>query len=251
LSLAQRVLKPLIAVSAVLVLWAIANAVVNSRTLPTPLETLFATFGILGRASFYQVVIETLALSFSGLFVGVLGSYVVALVMAQGEFLESSIRPTLNFVRSIPAIILIPFFLVVIGASYITVVAITGFAIFSKLVIFALDGVKSVSKELEDLSRVSKLNWLQRFLFVQLPVSTQYMLSGLQLSVSRAYGVVVLCGLLIGAPGLGKSLRSAGENARYDEIFAYGFLLALLGVVIYLALLRFETRALRSWGQVR
>lgn len=228
-----------------------ANGVVNSSSFPTPLETLLATFGILGKSNFYQALIETLILSFSGLLIGILASYALALIMAQGAFLENSIRPTLNFVRSIPAIILIPLFLVVIGAGQVTVMAITAFAIFSKLVIFALDGVKSVSKELGDLSTISKLNWLQRFLFVQLPVSTQYMLSGLQLSVSRAYGVVVLCGLLIGAPGLGKSLRSAGENARYDEIFAYGLLLALLGVVLYLVLLRFESKTLRSWGLVR
>jgi ABC-type nitrate/sulfonate/bicarbonate transport system permease component len=231
-------------------LWWLGSVIANSESFPGPLDVILTSVRIVFSPVFALSFVETIWMALVGLLLGLVVSYAAALLMSVSSFLETSLWPTLNFLRSIPTIVLLPLFLVLFGIGINAVIIITAFGTFSKLVIFAVDGIRSKRKELEDVSELSGFGWLQKFLVVQLPMSAQFILSGLQLSMSRAYGLVVLSGLLIGAPGLGKDLRQATNNARYEEIFAYGLILAILGVLLYLFVLRFESKLLRRWGVV-
>lgn len=231
-------------------LWWLGSVIADSESFPGPLDVILTAGQIVLSPVFALSFVETIWMSLAGLLLGLIASYAAALLMSVSSFLETSLWPTLNFLRSIPTIVLLPLFLVMFGIGINAVIIITAFGTFSKLVIFALDGIRSKSRQLEDVSELSSFSWLQKFLVVQLPISAQFILSGLQLSMSRAYGLVILSGLLIGAPGLGKNLRQATSNARYEEIFAYGLILAILGVLLYMLVLRFESKLLRSWGVV-
>lgn len=232
-------------------LWWLASVIVSSSSFPNPFDVSITTWRILITPEFLSSFLETMWMSAVGLLLGLVASYAAALVITLNRFLENSVWPTLNFLRSIPTIVLLPLFLVLFGIGVDSVIFITAFGTFSKLVLFAVDGIRSTSKQLEDASQLFDFGWKHRFFLVQLPISAQFVLSGLQLSMSRAYGLVILCGLLIGAPGLGKSLRQATDNARFEEIFAYGLILALIGVFLYVLVLRLESNLLRRWGMIK
>jgi len=70
--------------------------------------------------------------------------------------------------------------------------------------------------------------------------------TGLRLSASRAFGTVIACGIVIGAPGLGQGLLMAESNAQYERVFSYVIILGLLGTSIY-SLFNFLENRLFKW----
>lgn len=232
-------------------IWELSSIASGTPTFPRIATVLHSMLSIISEWGFFVSIFETMSIAILGLTLGLIASYAFAIAVTQFEFLDLSSRSTLNFLRSLPIIVLLPLSLVVFGATASTALLLTAFAIFSKIVIFAVDGIRSVESELEDLSKLNVLSVAQKFAFVQVPASAQHVLTGLQLSAARAYGTVILCGLLIGTPGLGKDLNFARTNADFGQMFAYGFLMALIGVALYLALVRLEVSVLRPWGLVR
>lgn len=240
-------------VSAILMvaIWEAARLISNSTSFPT-------IFSVLGRAAqefvttaFLLQLAQTLLLALFGLIIGILLAYVVGYLVAESDFFDRSSRPTLNYIRSVPSVILLPLFLVVMGPSSQATVALVAFVIFTKLVVFVIDGLRSTTKGLKDLGKTSGWNRVNEFLIVKLPSSAVFVLSGLQISASRAYGTVILCGLLIGGPGIGTALSQANDNADFEGIFAYGLIVSVIGVVVFGALARFESFLKQNWGQAR
>lgn len=198
--------------------------------------------------SFFESLLATLGLAFVGLLLGLITSYLIALIIVQSTFLDDSSRFTLNFARSIPVVVLMPLVIVGLGPTVEAVVLLTTLSITSKLVVFALDGLRSVTHGLKQLAKLSTFSWWNQFLYIQLPASARYIIFGLQLSTSRAYGTVILCGLLMGSPGLGFGLKVATDNANYTQLFAYGLILSLLGVMLYSIIDKIEYNARHIWG---
>ena len=231
--------------------WYLADLAIDSSAFPGPIETISKLASIVLASDFYLSVFATLGLSVIGASLGLVAAYVVGVLMAKSSFLYRSIRPSLNAIRSVPTIILLPLFLVVAGPSPIAVVALTTHVIFGKLIVFVVDGLRNTNPNFDELGELLGLSRVAKFFLIELPQSFKLTITGIQLSASRAYGTVILGGLFIGTPGLGRSLAWARETADYGAMFSYGLLLALLGVLIYELLLNLENRVLTVWGIIR
>jgi ABC-type nitrate/sulfonate/bicarbonate transport system permease component len=241
-------LLPLILVVA---FWETARIFARTSTFPDLYSVIIEVLELFSLGSFYESLLATLGLAIVGLLLGLLASYFIALVIVQSTFLDNSSRFTLNFLRSIPVVVLMPLTIVALGPTIEAVVLLTTFSITSKLVVFAVDGLRSVTKGLNQLAKLSSFSWWDQFVYIQLPTSARYIIFGLQLSTSRAYGTVILCGLLMGSPGLGFGLKAATDNANYTQLFAYGFILAVLGVMLYWIIDKIEDKAQKIWGLAR
>lgn len=230
--------------------WELGRWLAGGKNFPGFLEVLARASHELTSWNLVYELGTTLGLSFLGLIIGLILSYTVGLVVSQNDFLDESTRHTLNYLRSIPSVILIPLFLVVLGPSASAVLALVSFVLFSKLIVFVVDGMKATDKTLNSLGELHGWNSIQRFLLIKIPASAMFVLSGLQVSVSRAYGTVILCGLLIGAPGLGKLIGEANNNADFEGLYAYGLIVAAIGVVLFGLVAKLETFLKESWGLV-
>ena len=231
--------------------WQIGYLQIDSSTFPGPLETSFALWSILGEQAFHIAVWDTISISMFGLLGGLIFAYFVGFLVLQNKFVEDSTRPTINAIRAFPSIILMPLVLVTAGSAYLAIWLLTVYVVFAKLFPYVIEGIKATKTEFSQIGTLYKLSKLQVFFRIQFPTSARYVITGIQLSSSRAYGTVILGGLFIGSPGLGNQLNIAREMAAFDQMFAYGFLLAVFGVVLYQALLGVERRMLSLWGSVQ
>jgi NitT/TauT family transport system permease protein len=229
-------------------LWLFASDSIGSKTFPGPIETGGAFIQIISEASFYQSLFDTLWISTVGLGLGLAASYSLGFLLTRSKFLEDSLMPSINSVRVIPAIVIMPLLLATLGTTPFAILVLTAYVIFAKLIVYVLDGLRATRKEFTDFTKIFKIGRLQSFLQVNFPISLRYVVSGIQLSSSRAYGTVILGGLFIGSPGLGKDLDRARVMAEFDEMFAYGFLLALLGIFLYYFFIAIEKKLLNQWG---
>jgi NitT/TauT family transport system permease protein len=243
-----RLATPISVGFSIIALWFFASLSIDSLTFPGPLETGGALFQILIETSFYLSLFDTIWISTLGLSLGAVFSYLAGLLLTQSRFLEQSLVPSINILRVIPAIVLMPLLLSTLGTTAFAIIVLTSYVIFAKLIVYVLDGLKATRQEFVDLVKICKLGEIHSFLRINLPISLRYVISGIQLSSSRAYGTVVLGGLFIGSPGLGKDLDRARVMAEFDQMFAYGFFLAFLGILLYYFFISFEKKILFQWG---
>lgn len=232
----------------ILLSWSIAALALDKTTFPGPLDTLLAMANIFIDSKFYVSILETLLISLAGLLFGLLLAYFVGIIISQNQFLLNSAMPSLNAIRAIPSIVLLPLALVISGSTYFSIVVITTYVVFAKLVIYTVDGMRSSMRDHSDLGRLCAMTRMQRFIFLEFPASARFVMTGLQLSSSRSYGTVILGGLFIGTPGLGQMLARARDMANFEQMFAYGFFLALVGILIYQLFISLERRAVVIWG---
>ena len=208
-------------------------------------ETLGAFGNLSGQAQFWVAVAETLGLSLSGLALGLVFSLVVGAFIGSSEPLDLSTRGVLNFSRSIPAIILLPLFMATIGSFGSMVVAIVTTVVFFKLVVFVIRGVRDTEKQHSDAGRVLGFDRFENLLFVSLPSASILVLTGLRLSASRAYGTVVLAGVIAGTPGIGYQIALARLTADSSVMLAYALVAGIIGVVMFYGFSAVEKMAIR------
>lgn len=232
-----------------LALWELAWFTTRGIGFSHSWETLSALGQLSRLESFWVAIGETLAISFSGLALGLGIALVVGALIGSSKTVDVSTRGVLNFARSIPAVILLPLFMATIGSFGSMVVAIVATVVSFKLVVFIIRGIRDTEKQHSDAGQVLGFNRLENLLFVSLPSASILVLTGLRLSASRAYGAVVLAGVIAGTPGIGYQIALARLTADSSVMLAYALVAGVIGVVLFYGFSAVEKIAIR-WRAV-
>lgn len=192
--------------------------------------------GVLARQEdFWVSLLATVLLTLFGVVLGGLVALALAAVVVATPFVEKSSRGTLFFLRSIPSVALIPLLLASLGSRTAVVISLVIWLVATKLVFFAIRGFHDLSSSLADQAALLRLSQTRRMWSVRLPAASAMITTGLRLTVNRAYGGVVLGGLLAGTPGIGRNIQLARVNADSDLVLAYTVIAATLGVAFFWA----------------
>jgi nitrate/nitrite transport system permease protein len=79
-------------------------------------------------------------------------------------------------------------------------------------------GVTSVSNDLVNVSRVLRLSWMQHVRKIVLPAAVPMIFTGLRLSLSTAWMVLIAAEMLAQNPGLGKFVWDEFQNGSSDSL---------------------------------
>jgi ABC-type nitrate/sulfonate/bicarbonate transport system permease component len=166
--------------------------------------------------------------------VGILiGSWRLAYVMT---------RPLIEFLRPIPSVALIPLAVLVYGTGLRTKLFLVTFASFWPILFQAIYGVQDVDPVAQDTARSFGFGSFQRLYRVTLPSAAPYIATGLRISSAVALILAVTAELVVGAPGLGKTINAAQSGGAYPLMYALIAVAGLLGLLLNIAF-----RALERW----
>lgn len=239
---AAEVLVP----AALVVLWWVLSARSTStffpplRTIVERLVSLSSSATFLGdvRSSLVNLVVSFVLASVIGVVLGVM----LGLFRPVAWFCD----PVLHFFRAIPPVALVPIFVALIGFGNETrILSITLAALFPTL-IAAVDGVRAVDPILGMVTRAYRIPWGQRVLGVVLPAASPRILSGMQVSLTTAFIVMIASEILGSSTGLGAATLLAQQSFAIADMWA-GIL--VLGVIGYAssALFALLRRGVLSW----
>lgn len=152
---------------------------------------------------------------------------------------------TIEFLRPIPAVTLIPALVLVYGIDASLTVALGAFAATFPLLFQAMYGIADVDPVARDMSRSFGLGRFDRARYVVVPSCAPYLATGLRISASVALILVVTGEYVIGVPGLGQEVLVAQSGGAYDRAYAWVVLTGLLGLLLNLAFQALERRYLR------
>jgi ABC-type nitrate/sulfonate/bicarbonate transport system permease component len=137
---------------------------------------------------------------------------------------------SIEVMRAIPPVSLVPVALLVFGFSIRMELIIVLFVSAWPVLVNTIDGVRALPAELVDVARMLRMSSLTRITKMVLPAALPSIIVGLRLALSLSLVLAVVAEMIGNPDGLGNALVSAQQALQPEEMFAYVFAIGLLGV---------------------
>ncbi len=183
-----------------------------------------------------------------GLTVATLAAVALGTVVGLVPFLRRATHTTVEFLRPVPSVALIPLAVLMFGLQMRAALVIIVYAAFWQVFVQVIYGVADVDTVARDTARSFGLTRAERLRYLVLPTALPYLMTGLRLGAAVALILAVTAEMVIGNPGLGRMIelsRSAGDAVGlYGLVVVTGMLGLLVNVVF-----RFVERRSLAWHQ--
>ena len=218
--------------------------IIPSRYFP-PMTTTFGTlFGQLGESSFWTAVLQTLEGWALGLGIAAIIAIPLGMLIGSNMIVYRGLRPIIEFLRPIPSVALIPLAILIYGTGMQSKVFLAAFASTWPMLIQSIYGVRDLDPVQRETALSFRVSRRDRLLKVSLPAAIPYIATGLRIASATALVLSVTAELVIGAPGLGRSINTARAGGVPDLMYALTIATGLLGWLLNTMLARIEARAL-------
>ncbi|MFH0177629.1 ABC transporter permease [Streptomyces cacaoi] len=202
----------------------------------------------LADSAFWTALGETLTGWALGLAIAVGAGIVVGVIVSVVPHLREATASTIEFLRPIPSVALIPLAVLLYGTELRSVLLLVVYASFWQILIQVLYGVQDVDPVAEETARSYGLGTWARVRHVLWPTALPYVMTGVRLAAAVALILVITAELVIGAPGLGARIAVAQTSQAVPEMYALIVVTGVLGLLINVGARTVERRAL-AWHQ--
>lgn len=235
-------------VVAFLILWEILGRAkaLGSDVLPPFLDTANALGLALGSPEFWGAVRDTLVQWGIGLVCATLVAVPAGVAIGRTGLVYRSTRSSIDFLRTIPPVMLLPLFVLVWGTGLLMVALLAVYAAVWPMLTQTIAGVRQIEPATLDTARVFKIGPRRRFFRVFLPAVTPFITSGFRVSAVICLFIAIVCELVAGSPGLGQQLANAQLAGDTALMCALILVTGLLGMGINATFKVAEARLL-SW----
>ncbi|MFD7135547.1 ABC transporter permease [Streptomyces sp. NPDC059894] len=214
-----------------------------------PTSRILAALGDeLADGAFWTALGDTLTGWALGLALAVGAGVVAGVVISVVPYLREGTASTIEFLRPIPSVALIPLAVLLYGTELRSVLLLVVYASFWQVLIQVLYGVQDVDPVAEETARSYGLGPWARVRYVLWPTALPYVMTGVRLAAAVALILAVTAELVIGAPGLGARIAVAQTSQAVPEMYALIVVAGLLGLLINVGARTVERRAL-GWHQ--
>lgn len=155
-------------------------------------------------------------------------------------------RFTVDFLRPIPSVALIPLLVLIYGTRPALKIALAVFGATFPLLFQAMYAVRDVDPVAKDTARSFGLTGVQRLRWVVLPSCVPFVVTGVRIAASIALILVVTGEYIVGVDGVGEAVFLAQSGAAYTRMYAYVVTAGLLGLALN-SLLQAGERLLLFW----
>ncbi|MEU2785398.1 MULTISPECIES: ABC transporter permease [unclassified Streptomyces] len=198
--------------------------------------------------AFWTALGDTLTGWALGLAIASCAGIVAGVVLSVVPYLRQATASTIEFLRPIPSVALIPLAVLLYGSELRSVLLLVVYASFWQVLIQVLYGVQDVDPVAEETARSYGLGTWARIRYVLWPTALPYVMTGVRLAAAVALILAVTAELVIGAPGLGQRIGVAQTSQAVPELYALIVVTGLLGLAINAGARAVERRAL-AWHQ--
>lgn len=219
---------------AVLLAWAlVANAGWYPPQLLVPPQHVYEAFlELLGSGELREHLQNSLSRLAIGFAIGAGSGLLFGTAMALSKNVEAYCAPLFHTLRQIPSIALIPMFILFFGVEETFKVLIVTKAAFFPVALAASEGVKGIPRSYFDVAAVYRLPLWSLLKDVAFPAAAPPIVTGLRISLSRAWMVLVAAELLAADSGLGQMIEMSRQMMRIDIVMVGVLVTGLVGFTL-------------------
>ena len=231
----------------VFVLWEVACILfgISSLILPRPSEILVTLYnrapGIWPHAQ------QTLTTTMTGFAIGVVIGLLLGTMIGSSRLAYDTAYPLLVGISSIPKVAVVPIFVLWFGAGTVPAVLTAMIICIFPIVVNVATGLATVEPELEDVMKSMKASKLDILWNVALPRAMPYFFASLKVSVTLAFVGSVVAETVASNRGVGNMMMIASASFNVPLVFAGLFVLATMGVSLYVIFSLIERRVV-GWA---
>ena len=238
-------IKPLLLPGAAILaleLWARLTDL-RSDSLAPPSAIALALVEALRDGSIMIATRDTLASAFAGLAIGGAFGLVLGITLGLVEIFDRLMEVTIEAIRPIPSVALLPIALIALGFGYRMEIAVVAFACVWPVLVITRAAIGGIEPRLIEVSRALRLTAVDRVSKIIIPASLPRIFLAFRLAAGIALIVAVTVEIAINPIGLGAAIMTAQQALRPDLMLAYLVWIGLTGYLLNAALLA----AQRHW----
>lgn len=194
---------------------------------------------------FGEHVVPSLIRLTLGFGLAVLIGIALGAIMGLSRTIRLLTTPTVSFLRSIPAVALLPLTLVLFGFGTPQKVAVIAFVCCWPVVLNVADGIAELNPTMLASARSYGINGADRLRHIILPALMPRLFAAMRISLSLAILLLVTSEMVASKDGIGFFVWQSQLTFRIDDMWAGIILLGLLGIVLNAAFQAVEKRYLR------
>jgi NitT/TauT family transport system permease protein len=202
-----------------------------------------AAFSALADGSLLVATWYTLEAALTGLAIAAVPGIALGAILGLAPRLERVVGPTIDALRPIPAVALIPLALLLFGFGLSMEASVVAFACLWPILIVTTAAVRGIEPRLLELSRALELPFGMQLRKTILPAALGRILVGLRVAVGISLVVAVTVEIVLNPRGLGYGMILAQQALQSDLMYAQLLWLGLIGWALNFSL----TKAVRRW----
>lgn len=222
--------------------------IVSPQYLPYATDVLAQLFAEFRDVEFWRNVGRTMTAWGLGLLIATVLAVALGTIIGLVPFLRRATHTTVEFLRPIPSVALIPLAILLFGFQLPAALLIIVYASFWQVFVQVLYGVADVDTVARDTARSFGLTRGSQFRNLVLPTALPYIMTGVRLAAAVALILAVTAELVMGIPGIGQQIVYARTAGDWTTVYVYVVVAGLLGLAVNLVF-RFVERRTLSWHQ--
>ena len=182
-----------------------------------------------GKPTFIDQIFTSLKTVFTGFILASLIAIPIGIITGLSNDLYRSINPIVQLLKPVSPLAWLPIVTMIVSAvyvsddpmfdkSYITSALVVTLCCMWPTLINTAVGVSSVDKDLINVSKVLSLGWFTKVYKIILPSSVPMIFTGLRLSLSIGWMVLIAAEMLSQNPGLGKFVWDEFQNGSSNSL---------------------------------
>jgi ABC-type nitrate/sulfonate/bicarbonate transport system permease component len=211
-------------------LWYLVARLLGPNYLPLPTDVFlkfFSTFNSSVRLSsmaggskgLKPHVLSTLRMPLIASFIGSASGIGMGLLMGLNEKVRATFEFPIEAARTIPPLVIIPFFIMWFGRGFLAQFSILFIVCFFMLVIHTIDAIKNIHPSYVNFARTLGATRRQVFRTVILPGIVPGLIGGLRVAIAFSWGLMVVVELMGCPSGIGRVLGIASAFRGFDLMF--------------------------------
>lgn len=223
-------LVPWLVPLALIAAWHVASnsGWLSTRVLPAPLDVVQAAWTLAESGELWTHVRVSAARALTGLAIG--GGLGLALGLLTGSvrFFETLLDSTIQMVRNIPALAMIPLVILWFGIDESAKLFLIAVSVFFPIYLNTFHGIRNVDPALIEMGRTYGLSRWGLYTQIILPGALSSILVGLRFSLGLMWVILIVAETISAQAGIGYLTMNAREFLQTDIV--------LVGILLYAAL---------------
>jgi ABC-type nitrate/sulfonate/bicarbonate transport system permease component len=198
---------------------------------PPPWRTAHTFAALIADGSLPHDTMASMARILAGFAMGSLLGAALGLLIGSSRLIRDLVDPYVNFLRFISGVAWISIFIVWLGIGEASKIALIVYTTAFAVALNTVAGVAAITPNKLRAARCFGSGPAQRFFWVTLPATVPHIVTGMRLSLSNAFLVIVAAEMVLADSGVGFMIISARLFLAPDIIFCGMIALGLLGLL--------------------
>lgn len=221
-----------------LALWWILSWLNHARVIPTPPETACALGKILTDSECWKDLLATILRGLLGLACGGLLAITTGIFCGRHPRLHDAVSPVITLVQSCPPIVWISLLLVWLSIGGAVPFTVVFLSVFPVLFVNTATATRGLDERWFELAKVYRFSRWKRLWGIILPGIAQGLAAGFSYALGITWKVTATAEFFGAQNGIGARIYQCYREMALPQLFAWTLLIALVGVVIEILLVK-------------